>query len=181
MAASRNQHKLEDVEYLIDKGKRQGDRNIIDNSNKRVKALLSDKLLDPKSPMSRGWNAAEKDAIKKASTYGVGERAAHAMGGLAPQGMLTGMGHMIAATSSGGTSIPLQAGLAGVGFASKAVADRIARKPVIELARLIANGGIPPAQVQNFMQRLTASKREALSRALMALGVVVGRDQMAQQ
>jgi len=181
MTASRNQHKLEDVEYLINKGQRQGDRNIIDNSNKRVKALLSDKLLDPKSPMSRGWNAAEKEAIKKASTYTMGERTAHAMSGLAPQGMLTGMAHMATAAGTGGASIPLQIGAAGIGFASGKVADTLARKPVADLARLIANGGIPPAQVQNLMQRLATTKREALSRALMALGVWAGRNQMAQQ
>jgi hypothetical protein len=181
MKASRNQHKLEDVEYLINKGQRQGDRNIIDNSNKRVKALLSDKLLDPRSPMSRGWNQTEKDAIKKASTYGIGERAAHAMSGLAPQGMLTGMAHMATAAGTGGASIPFQLGAAGVGFASGKVADSLARKPVVELARLIANGGIPPAQVQNVVQRLAQAKREALSRALMALGVVGGQQAIGQQ
>lgn len=171
MTASRNQHKLEDVEYLINKGQRQGNRNIIDNSNKRVKALLSDKLLDPRSPMSRGWNAAEKEAIRKAATYGASERAAHAMSGLAPQGMLTGMAHMATAAGTGGASIPFQIGAAGLGYASGKIADALARKPVAELTRLIANGGIPPAQVQNLMQRLAHSKREALSRALMALGV----------
>ena len=171
MRASRIQHKLEDVEYLISKGMRQGDRNIIDNANKRVKTLLSDKLLDPKSPMSRGWNGAEKEAIRKASTYGAGERAAHAMSGLAPQGMLTGMAHMATAAGTGGASIPFQIGAAGIGYASGKAADALARKPVIELTRLIANGGIPPAQVQNVVQRLAHSKREALSRALMALGV----------
>lgn len=181
MTASRNQHKLEDVEYLINKGRRQGDRNIIDNSNKRVKALLSDKLLDPKSPMSRGWNKTEQEAIKKASTYGMGERTAHAMSGLAPQGMLTGMGHMVTAAASGGTTIPLQIAAAGAGFASGRVADALARKPVLELTRLIANGGIPPAQVQNLMQRLAHSKREALSRALMAIGVSQGQQAVSQQ
>ena len=181
MTASRNQHKLEDVEYLINKGKRQGDRNIIDNSNKRVKALLSDKLLDPKSPMARGWNKTEQEAIKKASTYGMGERTAHAMSGLAPQGMLTGMGHMVTAAASGGTTIPLQIAAAGAGFASGKVADALAKKPVLELTRLIANGGIPPAQVQNLMQRLAHSKREALSRALMAIGVSQGQQAVSQQ
>lgn len=181
MTASRNQHKLEDVEYLINKGKRQADRNIIDNSNKRVKTLLSDKLLDPKSPMSRGWNAAEREAIKKASSYGLGERTAHAMSGLAPQGNLTGMAHMATAAGTGGASIPWQIGAAGVGFASGKLADSLARKPVRELAQLIANGGIPPAQVQNLMQRLAHSKREALSRTLMALGVVSGREAIGQQ
>lgn len=181
MTASRNQHKLEDVEYLINKGKRQGDRNIIDNSNKRVKALLSDKLLDPKSPMSRGWNKTEQEAIKKASTYGMGERTAHAMSGLAPQGMLTGMGHMVTAAASGGASIPLQIAAAGAGFAAGKVADALARKPVLELTRLIANGGIPPAQVQNVIQRLAHSKREALSRALMAIGVSAGSQAVSQQ
>lgn len=175
MLASRNQHKLEDVEYLIGKGQRQGDRNIIDNANKRVKALLSDKLLDERSPMSRGWNAAEKAAIKKASSWTPGERFAHAMSGAAPQGKLTGAAHMVLGSANLATGnlpgLAAQAGGAALGWASGKLADSMARKSVTELTRLIANGGIPPAQVQNVVQRLSHAKREGLSRALMALGV----------
>lgn len=185
MTASRNQHKLEDVEYLISKGQRQADRNIIDNSNKRVKALLSDKLLDPRSPMSRGWNAAEKEAIQKASRFTGMERFAHAASGAAPQGKLTGAAHMVLGSANLATGnlpgLAAQAGGAALGWTAGKVADSLAKKPVIELTRLIANGGIPPAQVQNLMQRLAHSKREALSRALMALGVYSGSQAVAQQ
>lgn len=178
MTASRNQHKLEDVEYLISKGQRQGDRNIIDNSNKRVKALLSDKLLDPRSPMSRGWNEAEKEAIRKASRFTGMERFAHAASGAAPQGKLTGAAHMVLGSANLATGnlpgLAAQAGGAALGWTAGKVADSLAKKPVTELARLIANGGVPPAQVQNLMQRLAHSKREALSRALMALSVNQG-------
>jgi hypothetical protein len=175
MTASRNQHKLEDVEYLIGKGQRQGDRNIIDNANKRVKALLSDKLLDPRSPMSRGWNPAEKEAIQKASSWSGAERLAHAASGAAPQGKLTGAAHMMLGSANLATGnlpgLAAQGAGAAFGWASGKMADALARKPVTELVRLIANGGIPPAQVQNVVQLLAKSKREALSRALMALGV----------
>lgn len=185
MTASRNQHKLEDVEYLIGKGQRQADRNIIDNSNKRVKALLSDKLLDPRSPMSRGWNEAEKEAIRKASRFTGMERFAHAASGAAPQGKLTGAAHMVLGSANLATGnlpgLAAQAGGAALGWTAGKVADSLAKKPVTELARLIANGGVPPAQVQNLMQRLAHSKREALSRALMALGVYTGSQAVAQQ
>jgi hypothetical protein len=181
MTASRNQHKLQDVEYLVGKGQRQGDRNITDNANKRVKALLSDKLLDERSPMSRGWNAAEKEAIKKASSWTTGERLAHAGSGAAPQGKLTGAAQaggllFTVPAALAGNPIPLlvQGATVGGGMASKAAADSLARKSVLELTRLIANGGVPPAQVQNLLQRLSHSKREALSRALMAISVQRG-------
>lgn len=185
MKASRNQHKLEDVEYLIEKGQRQGDRNIIDNAPKRVKTLLSDKLLDPKSPMSRGWNDTEKAAIKKASSWSTGERLAHAASGAAPQGKLTGAAHMVLGSANLATGnlpgLAMQAAGAGAGWASGKVAESLARKPVLELTRLIANGGIPPTEVQNVVQLLAKSKRDALSRALMAIGVWSGSQAVGQQ
>lgn len=178
MVASRNQHKLEDVEYLIDKGRRQGSTNITDNVNKRTKQLIGDKLLDPRSPMSRGWTPAEREAAKKASSWAFGERFLHAGGGAAPIGKLTGAMNATGLAYTvpqalAGNPIPLaiQGATAGAGLLSKAAADRMARKPVAELAKLIANGGIPPAQVQNVVQLLAHSKREALSRTLMALGI----------
>lgn len=185
MKASRNQHKLEDVEYLIEKGQRQGDRNIIDNAPKRVKTLLSDKLLDPRSPMSRGWNDTEKAAIKKASSWSTGERLAHAASGAAPQGKLTGAAHMVLGSANLATGnlpgLAMQAAGAGAGWASGKVAESLARKPVLELTRLIANGGIPPAEVQNVVQLLAKSKRDALTRALMAMGVWSGSQAVGQQ
>ncbi len=140
--------------------------------------MLSDKLLDPKSPMARGWTEAEKAAILKASKWSGGERVAHAASGAALQGKLSGMGHMaLAAANLASGNIPglaLQGAGAAAGWASGRVADALAKRPVLELTRLIANGGIPPAEVQNVVQRLAKTKRDALSRALMAVSVFEG-------
>lgn len=176
MFASRTQHKLEDIEYLIAKGGRQGDRNISDNGAARIKTLLSDKLLDERSPMARGWNPAEREAIKRAGSWTRGERVAHATSGMLPKGALGGLVHGVTAAGTGGLSLVFQVPAMIAGYGAKRTAIHLANRSVNDLARLIANGGDASTMevVENAIQLLSRKKRQALSRALMAAGVSVG-------
>jgi len=153
---------------------------------KSVKSQLG-KINDPFSSWGRGYTAAEKAAAGKAATYTPGQRAMHGLSVMNPfgGGKLSASGHLATAGYLAGTGnlpgLALQGAgmLAGAGF--QKAGEALANKSVQEFVELVARGGVPAPVVQNALQRLAASKREAVSRALMALGVVVGRDQMAQQ
>ena len=88
-----------------------------------------------------------------------------------PRGRLLSSIHAATALGTGGMSLPLQATGAAVGYAAQKTAEAISKRSVGELVKLIANGGVPPQVMQNAIQRLASSKREALSRALMAIAV----------
>lgn len=175
--------KLETVEKHARKGGLMANSNILADEVGATKKQLRSLLLN--DAKSRGFSTAEKKQLERAAGYTGSQRVLHAVSGLMPRDKLSTAVHMAAggpaAFASGGASLPVQAGLMGVGYAAQKANEALAKKSVVELTRLIANGGIPPAQVQNLMQRLAHSKREALSRTLMALGVYSGREAVAQQ
>jgi hypothetical protein len=168
--------KLETVEKHIRKGGQMANSNILaDEVGATKKQLRSILTSDAKS---RGFNPAELKQLEKSAGYTGGQRMLHAASGLLPRDKLSAAVHLAAgvptAAATGGASLPIQAGLMGLGYTAQKINESLARKSVADLTRLIANGGVPPAQVQNLMQLLAKSKREALSRALMALSVHQG-------
>jgi hypothetical protein len=178
--------KMETVEKLANRGKHMANSNVladeVGTTKKQLRTILTN------NGKSRGFNPTEMKQVEKAAGYTPGQRVLHAVSGLMPRDKLSTAVHVAAggpsAIATGGASLPVQAGLMGVGYAAQKMNEALARKSVAELTRLIANGGIPPAQVQNLMQRLAHSKREALSRTLMALGVnrgVAGNEAPAHQ
>lgn len=172
--------KLETVERAVTKGEQNAAAYVSADPGRQTMRQLKNLLQS--EAKTRGFSKEEMKQLAIAAGYSPGQRVAHAVGGLLPRGRLLASIHGAAALGSGGASIPLQAAGAAVGFAAQKTADVLARKSILELTRLIANGGVPPAQVQNVVQRLAHSKREALTRALMALGVNLGvAQQPAQQ
>jgi hypothetical protein len=177
--------KLETVEKLTRKGELMANSNVLADevgaTKKQLRTILTN---DGKS---RGFNPAEMKQLEKSAGYTPTQRVLHAVSGLMPRDKLSTAVHVAAggpsAIATGGASLPIQAGLMGVGYTAQKANEALARKSVADLTRLIANGGIPPAQVKNFMQLLSESKREALSRALMAIGVnrrIAGNEAPAQ-
>jgi hypothetical protein len=164
--------KLETVEKAVTKGEQNAAAQISGDVGRTTMGQLKNVLQS--EAKTRGFTKPEMKALGSAAGYSKGQRLAHAVGGLMPRGRLLASIHGATALASGGTSVPLQAAGMALGFGAQKMAERIARKSVAELTELIANGGVPPAVVKNAMQLLSESKREALSRALMTLGIEVG-------
>jgi hypothetical protein len=168
--------KVDTANKLILKGNQMADRNITDTRVKSVKSKLA-KINDPFSSWGRGFTSAEKEAAAKASKYTPAQRALHGASVLNPfgGGKLSAAGHLAAGAANLATGnlpgLALQAagGVAGAGF--QKAGEALANKSVREFVDLVARGGVPAPVVQNALQRLAHSKREAVSRALMALGV----------
>lgn len=173
---ARRANKLDTAEKLILKGNQQADRNITDTRVKSVKSQIA-KINDPFSSWGRGFTKAEKEAAEKAAKYTPSQRALHGLSVLNPfgGGKLSAGGHLAAGAANLATGnlpgLALQAagGLAGAGLGK--AGEALANKSVKEFVDLVARGGIPAPVVQNAMQRLAKSKREAISRALMAISV----------
>ncbi len=171
--------KMEKANNLILKGNQMADRNITDTRVKSVKSQLG-KINDPFSSWGRGFTAAEKEAAAKASRYTPSQRALHNASVLNPLGggKLSGAGHLltagglIATGNLPGLALQGAGALAGVGF--QKAGEALANKSVREFVDLVARGGVPAPVVQNALQRLAKSKREAVSRALMAMSVHQG-------
>lgn len=161
--------KLETVEKAITRGEQNAAAQVSGDVGRTTMGQLKKTLQS--EAQSRGFTPAEMKKLGSAAGYSPGQRVAHAVGGLMPRGRLLASIHGATALGTGGASIPLQAAGAAVGFGAQKTAEALARKSVNELVALIANGGVPPEVVQNTMQLLAKSKREALSRALMAISV----------
>lgn len=161
--------KLETVEKAITRGEQNAASQVSGDVGRTTMNQLK-KVLQSEAK-TRGFSPAELKALGSAAGYSTGQRVAHAVGGLMPRGRLLASIHGAAALGTGGASIPLQAAAATVGFTAQKAAEAISKKSVGELVELIANGGVPPQVMQNAVQLLAQSKRTALSRALMALGV----------
>lgn len=168
--------KLETAENLIKKGNLQADRNITDTRVKSVKSQLA-KINDPFSGWGRGFTAAEKEAAGKAARYTAPQRMLHGASVLNPAagGKLSAAGHIaLAGTNLMTGNLPalaIQAGGIGAGVGFQKAAEHLAAKSVNEFVDLVARGGVPAPVVQNALQRLSAAKRDAVSRALMAISV----------
>jgi hypothetical protein len=179
--------KMEKANNLILKGNQMADRNITDTRVKSVKSQLA-KINDPFSSWGRGFTVAEKEAAAKASKYTPAQRALHGASVLNPfgGGKLSAAGHLAAGAANLATGnlpgLALQAagGVAGAGF--QKAGEALANKSVREFVDLVARGGVPAPVVQNALQRLAHAKREAVSRALMAVGAWgAGTQQVGQQ
>lgn len=161
--------KLETVEKAITRGEQNAAAQVSGDVGRTTMGQL--KKIMQSEAKSRGFTPAEMKALGSAAGYSTGQRVAHAVGGLMPRGRLLSSIHAATALGTGGMSLPLQATGAAVGYAAQKTAEAISKRSVGELVKLIANGGVPPQVMQNAIQRLASSKREALSRALMAIAV----------
>lgn len=173
---ARRAFKMEKVNNLILKGNQMADRNITDTRVKSVKSQLA-KINDPFTSWGRGFTPAEKKLAATASRYTPGQRALHGMSVLNPfgGGKLSAAGHLAAGAANLATGnlagLAMQgAGIfAGAGF--QKAGEALANKSVKEFVDLVARGGIPEPVVQNALQLLAKSKRETITRTLMAIGV----------
>jgi hypothetical protein len=161
--------KLETVERLIGRGEliggSQKNQDIAGATQRQLRTILTSEA------KSRGFNKAELAQVKKSVMGTPALRTMHALGGLLPRDRLTASVHGVVALASWGASLGPPAAGAAIGWSAQKTAEALARKSVADLTRLIANGGIPPQTAKNVLQLLAESKREALSRALMAAGI----------
>lgn len=135
------------------------------NINNALRQEFRSILRNPK--LSAGLTADERAAMYDIVRGTDTQNLARLVGKLSPQGnglMMTI--HGVGALESGGMTLPA----AIVGGGAKAFADKATHNNVYALARIIQNGGTNPA-VQNAIQRLAQSEREALARILTAWGV----------
>jgi hypothetical protein len=122
---------------------------------------------------SRGWKADELEAAESIVRGTAGQNMARLAGKLSPVG-----NGLMAALGLGATAAnPMLAAIPAVGMAAKFVADKATPNKVETLSKIIRSGGDKSAAVAapNAVQRLAESKREVLSRLLMAGGLVAGR------
>lgn len=171
-----NARKLDTVEKLAAKGARIGGRQKNQDVAGATRRQLQT-ILDTEAK-GRGFTKAEKSALEKASGFTLGQRALDAASGVAPMGRLSGGAHgLLAATNVLSGNIPGlmgQGAAAAGGFAAHRAAEALAKKSVNEFVDLVARGGVPAPVVQSAMQQLAASKRDAITRGLMAIGVQQG-------
>lgn len=164
--------KLETVNELLDRaglnaGSAGSGGNVENATRQQLKRLLTNPNL------KRGLSQAEQAAVRKAVLGSGTQNALRLVGKLSPQG--NGLG-MIAGVG-GAATIPTVAIPAMVaGYGAKKTAEHLSRKSVADLVRLIAQGGDEASRevIENAVQLLAKSKREALSRSLMALAVHQG-------
>lgn len=161
--------KLETVEKAITRGEQNAAAQVSGDVGRTTMGQLK-KILQSEAK-TRGFTPAEMKALGNAAGYSTGQRVAHAVGGLMPRGRLLSSIHAALALGTGGTSIPLQATGAAVGYGAQKTAEAIARKSVAELTSLIANGGVPAPVMKNAIQLLSEAKRQGLARALNAIAV----------
>lgn len=165
--------KLETVETLVKRGELVGgsqkNQDIAGATRRQLRTILTNE------GKARGFTPAELAATERTVMGTVPQRALDAASGLLPTGRLGGLiqGSVGSANLATGNlpGLALQGAGMALGFGAGKAAEALSRKSVNELAGLIARGGVPQPIVQNAVQRLAQSKREALSRALMALGV----------
>lgn len=166
--------KLEKALNLVRKGNQNADRNITDTRVKSVKEQLA-KINDPFRSWGRGYTDAEKAAAGKAARYTPAQRGLHGASVLNPfaGGKLSAGAHLAAGAANLATGnlpgLALQAVGAGAGVGFQKAAEHLAAKSVNEFVDLVARGGVPAPVIQNALQLLAKSKRDAISRTLMAI------------
>ena len=159
--------KLETVEGLMDRaalnaGSSGSGGNVENATRQQLKRILTSETT------GRGFSAAEKEATRKAVMGTKTQNALRLAGKISPQG-----NGLMAALGLGGAVAAPQVAIPAMvmGYGAKKTAEHLSRKSVAELVNLISRGGVPAPIVQNTIQLLAKSKREALTRALMAFGV----------
>lgn len=128
---------------------------------RRFEALL-------RGPQARFWTPDERRAIQQVSRMDSMDAAINLLGRLSPtSGVIPAMVSGGAALQTGGMSLPVSAAAVG----AKALGDATARNRVYGLARVIANRGEMAPQLQNAVERLSETEREALGRILTGWGI----------
>lgn len=165
--------KLDTINTFINKGEliggSQKNQDIAGATQRQIRTILTNE------GKARGFTKPELEAARKA-VMGTGtQRAAHAIGGLFPRDRLSSAVHAVGglgtAAVSGGATIPLQVGAMVAGYGAQKTSQWLANKSVAELVSIISSGGVPQPIMKNAIQLLAESKRDALTRALMAIAV----------
>ena len=139
-----------------------------------MKRLLTSETL------GRGFNQAEKDAIRKAVLGSKTQNALRLAGKLSPAG--NGPALFFGGVSSyAAPHIAIPAMIAGYG--AKKTAEHLSKRSVNQLVKLITSGAddASMAALDDAVKLLPRAKRQALSRALMAIGVFHGNKVAAQE
>lgn len=165
--------KMDTVNTLIKRGELVGgsqkNQDIAGATKRQLRTILTNE------GKARGFTPAELAATERAVMRTGPQRALDAVSGLMPTGRLGGMiqGSLGSANLVSGNlpGLALQGAGMVVGYGAGKAAEALSKRSVNELAGLIARGGVPEPIIQNAVQRLAQSKREALSRALTALGI----------
>ena len=171
--------KAETVEKLLGRGELNAGSsgvggNVENATRQQLKRVLTNETL------GRGFNQAEKDAIRKAVLGTKTQNVLRQVGRLSPQGntlgmVMGGMGTVAA------PHIAIPAMIAGYG--AKKTAEHLSKRSVNQLVKLITSGAddASMAVLDDAMKLLPRAKRQALSRALMAIGVFHGNKVAAQE
>ena len=173
---AQRQFKLNDVEAAVQRAKRvssgEGSGSNIENRTRQYIGKLQDK---------RGLSPDELAAIQKTNQGSLVHNALRLGGKLAPTGIVSTAGSLGTGYGVGGPVGAIAAPI--VGMSSKLISDALTKKNVNQLVKVIAAGGDASATraAPNALQRLTQSKRDAIARALMALGVNLGATQAPVQ
>ncbi|KRA00233.1 hypothetical protein ASD64_01270 [Mesorhizobium sp. Root157] len=159
--------KLETVQELLDRaglnaGSAGAGGNVENASRQQIKRLLTNPNL------KRGLTKAEQDAARKAVLGSRTQNAFRLAGGMSPTtGKLTAFLTGAGALTNPAVGVPAMI----AGYGAKKTAEHLSRKSVAELVSLISSGGVPEPVMKNAIQLLAESKRDALTRALMAIAV----------
>lgn len=165
--------KLDTVEGLINKGEliggTQKSQDIAGATRRQLRTILTNES------KARGFTQQELDATKRTVLGSPTKRALDAASGMVPTGRLSGLaqGSLGAANLATGNFAGLALQGAGMvaGMGAQKLGEALSKRSVEELADLIARGGVPAPVVQNTLQRLAQSKRDALVRLLMTMGI----------
>jgi hypothetical protein len=121
-----------------------------------------------KSPETKFLSGDERRALRQViygDTFG---NTMSALATFAPQaGALRAIGTLGLTGLSGGTSVPLSV----AGAVANPIAGKAAQNRVYGLARVIANQGMAPPQVQSAIQKLADPERELLASVLKGWGI----------
>jgi len=161
--------KLERAESLVDKaGRRASATGSGGNVENATRQNINRMIDNPR--LSRGMTPDELAAARKAVEGTTTQNVLRQVGKLSPQGnglmQALGVGGVMAQPA---IAVPTLI----AGYGAKKASEILAQRSVDDLVNLIAQGGNASSLkvVENAVQLLSKSKREALSRALMAIGV----------
>jgi len=168
--------KLETVEQVAKRGEIIGgsqlNQDIAGATRRQAKNIV---LNDART---RGFTPDEKAGLLKLATGTPASHTLDTLSRLLPTGALGVSGHTVAGygnlTSGNIPGLALQAGIIGTGYAAKKAGESLTNRSVEDLANIIARGGYRVPAVKNAVQRLTAAKRDTLSRLLMTMGIQFG-------
>ena len=183
--AYRQGAQLKDINDYIESGRLQGDTNISKNVRQSIRKKLKT-VVDPRNKKAgRGYTPVQKAAIQKAITTSTTQDILHSLSGLVPRDKLStavmateGLAHAAMAAKTGGLSLlytlPVSAAKLGLGVAAEKWANKLAQKSIDEMIHTIATGQTSRQAAQSVLQKLTASKRQAVMEGLAKAGYSLG-------